>query len=321
MVIENFMQNKVIIILGPTATGKTKLGVKLAAKFSGEIISADSRQVYKGMDIGTGKDLEEFSIFNFQFSKKSKIKNQKSKILKIPYHSIDVVNPMTEFNVAKWLKLTKRVIADIHKRGKMPIIVGGTGLYISALVCGYNLAGTGPDVKLRKKLDSTPLSRLLVRLKKLDAMTFKKIDKKNKRRVVRALETCLKGKGKASELRKSAGPEFDFLILGVKKKREEINKLIDKRVMTRLDYGMVEEVKKLRKQGVSWKRLLSFGLEYRWISRYLRDEIEKDEMIEKLKTAIHQFAKRQMTWFLRMKDVRWVKNYGEAVKVVRGFLN
>ncbi|NQU77805.1 tRNA (adenosine(37)-N6)-dimethylallyltransferase MiaA [Candidatus Falkowbacteria bacterium] len=297
--------NKIIVVLGPTATGKTRLGVRIASKFSGEIISADSRQVYKGMDIGTGKDLAEFSI---------------SKNIKVPYHLIDVVSPKTEFNAAKWLVMAKKAIADIHKRGKVPIIVGGTGLYISALVEGFNLAGAKPDKALRKKLEATPLARLLTRLKKLDPETYKKIDKKNKRRVVRAVEICLIGKEKASKLRRVERPDFDFLILGIKKEREEINKLIDRRADKWMKQGIINEVKRLRKQGISWKRLDSFGLEYRWVSKFLQGEVGQDEMLGKMKTSIHQFAKRQMVWFRKMRNVKWVKNYQEASKTVAGFL-
>jgi len=313
---------KVIIILGPTATGKTRLGVRIASKVDGEIISADSRQVYKGMDIGTGKDMGDYCLQvtsnKKQVTKKLQISNLKT--VKIPYHLIDIVSPKTEFNVAKWLVLTKKAIADIHKLGKVPIVVGGTGLYISALVEGFNLAGAKPDKDLRKKLEATPLSRLLARLRKLDPATFKKIDKKNKRRVVRAVEICLVGKGKASKLRQVEAPEFDFLILGVKRERSEINKLIDRRADKWMKQGIVDEVKKLRRQGVSWKRLDGFGLEYRWVSKYLQGEVGEEEMLSRMKTSIHQFAKRQMVWFGKMGNVKWVRGYEEVVKLAREFL-
>lgn len=317
---------KIIVILGPTASGKTKLAVKLASKFNGEIVSADSRQVYRGMDIGTGKDLEDYRVkirnSKHEIRNKSKIQISKIKTATIPHHLIDVVSPNINFNVAKWLKLTHRAIADILERGKTPFVVGGTGLYISALVLGYKLPGTKPDAQLRKKLEKQSLEKLLIQLEKLDLAIYKKIDKKNKRRVVRAIEICLshpEGEQMFAHLPKKNKPNFDFLIIGIAKPRNETIKLIDKRTEKQLKQGMIQETELLHRNGVSWKRLDSFGLEYRWVSKYLRGELTREEMIEKLKISVHQFAKRQMTWFRKVKNIRWVKDYSEAKKLYSRF--
>jgi tRNA dimethylallyltransferase len=304
---------KLIVILGPTATGKTKLAVALARKFNGEIVSVDSRQVYKGMDIGTGKDLSEyrFKIYDLRF--------KKNKIKKIPYHLIDVCKPNTEFNVAKFKKLALEKIYDIRKRGKTPFLVGGTGLYISAIVDNLDLPAVAPNKKIRKKLNSLTLSKKIQLLKKLDPAALKFIDIKNPRRVDRALEVCLSGQ-KFSELRKKKEPLFDCLELGVTFPKKIIDERIDRRVDKRIKQGMIQEIAKLHKNGVSWRRLEDFGLEYRFIAQFLQGQTKKDEMIRLLKIAIHQFAKRQMTWFKRDKKIKWIKNEKEAEKIIKKFM-
>ncbi len=290
---------KLIVILGPTATGKTPLGVALAKKFNGEIVSADSRQVYKGMDIGTGKDLAEYG--------------------KVKYHCVDVVKPNTKFNLAKYKKLALKAIADIHSRGKIPFLVGGTGLYISAIVDNYQIPKVKPDKLIRKKLDNLSLKQKQNMLKKMDKQAFKNIDLKNPRRLDRALEVCLSGQ-KFSKIKKKNKSLFDILQLGLTFPREKINQRIDQRVESRLKQGMIKEVKKLHEQGVSWKKMEEFGLEYRFISRYLRNIYDKQEMKIKLKTAIHQFAKRQMTWMKRDKKIHWIKNKAQAEGLIKKFL-
>jgi len=320
-------QSKVIVILGPTATGKTKLAVKLAAKFNGEIISADSRQVYRGMDIGTGKDLREYRFKIYPPAsapsasdwRAGDLRFKKSKIKKIPYHLIDVVNPNQKFNVAKYKKLALKAISDIIARGKLPIIVGGTGLYLSALIDNYDIPKVKPNMKLRKKIEKMDIMEKIKLLKKLDPMALKFMDVKNPRRITRALEVCLAGY-QFSEMRQKKTPPFNFIVVGIKFPREIINQRIDKRVDERLQEGMVNEVKRLHQNGVSWQRLDDFGLEYRYISRHLRGQYSKEEMVKLLKIAIHQFAKRQMTWFKRDQRINWVKNYQEAEKLTHHFL-
>ncbi len=310
-------KNKVIVILGTTASGKTKLAVLLAKKFNGEIISADSRQVYRGMDVGTGKDLAEY-----------KIKNQKSKIKikEVPHYLIDIVGPRQRFSVADYQKLAYQAIDDILKRGKLPIICGGTGLYISAVIEGYQLPqfkiSNSKFQNLKKRLEKLSLKQLLTRLKKIDPKTYKVIDKNNRRRVMRALEIYYQtGKTKSSQLNKQK-PPYDFLLLGVTFQRPKLNKRIDQRLILRLEKeGLVSEVKKLHRQGVSWKRLEAFGLEYRYIALYLQGKIDYQTMVFELKKAIHQFAKRQMTWFKRDKNIIWVSAKDNPSALVKKFLS
>ncbi len=300
---------KVVVILGATATGKTKLAVRLASIFNGEIISADSRQVYKGMDIGTGKDLAEYEI------------RSKKEPRNVPHHLIDIVSPKTAFNVAKYQKMAYRAIASIQKKGKVPFLVGGTGLYIDAVVKGINFAQIENKnlSEIRKRLDKMSLSQLLLKLQKIDKNTYNVIDKKNRRRVQRALEIYYQTGKKKSE-QNMIKPDLDFLVLGVDLPLLEIYKKIDKRLETRLTEGMVKEVNMLRDKGVSWKRLDQFGLEYRYASRFLRGQIKYEEMFEQLKNAIHHFAKRQITWFKRNQEIVWITNLNQAKSEINGFL-
>jgi len=331
---------KLIVILGPTATGKTKMAAKLAAKFNGEIVSADSRQNYQGLDIGTGKDLDDYVV------KTKKPKSQKAKKQKIKYHLIDIVNPKHEFNVAQYQKLAYQAIDDILKRGKIPFLVGGTGLYIEAVIKGYQF----PPVKnpkskiksLREKLNKSTLAQLLLQLKKIDPVIYQIIDRKNRRRVQRALEIYfLTGRPKSKQLAFKK-PAYDILLLGLYPVKlrlkytytqngkifnrvnfplEKIYQKIDTRLKKRLGEGMIEEVKRLKSRGVSYKRLDDLGLEYRYLARYLKGDIDYQTLVNDLKNAIHHFAKRQLTWFKRNRDISWLENYQIAEKKIKKFLN
>lgn len=304
------MPDKIIVILGSTATGKTKLAVKLAKKFNGEIVSADSRQVYKGMDIGTGKDLKDYG--------------------QVPYHLIDIVSPKTNYTLDRWLKDAKKAIKDILSRGKLPIVVGGTGLYISALTEGYVLPETGSKKpayakalagkpEIRDQLDQLSLKQLLVKLKKIDPKTYKIIDKKNRRRVQRALEIYYQTGRSKSEQAKRQKPPYDFLLLGLTLPKEDLKKKIDKRIDQMIEQGLVEEIKSIKKTDVSYSRLKSLGLESRLAALYLQKEISLEEMVGELKKQTWQFAKRQLTWFKRNEKIKWIKA-GEAEKLVKNFL-
>ncbi len=305
--------NKIIVILGPTASGKTSFGVKLAKKFNGEIVSADSRQVYKGMDIGTGKDLDEYKIKN------------RGKVIKIPYHLIDVVSPRTEFNLAKYKKLAMHAIDDILKRKKLPIIVGGTGLYLEAIVENYDLSQAKPDKKLRASLEKLDVDELLKRLSALNNKFAKKLnssDRNNKRRLIRYIEILKQDK---KNIPLKSHPKYNSLLIGITWPREILRKRIYKRLIERIEKeNMIEEVSFLHQQGITWKRLISFGLEYKYISLYLKGELTRNEMIEKLYRAICQFAKRQETWFRRWErkgaKIHWVNDFNKIDKIVRKFL-
>lgn len=304
----NFKKNLVLVILGPTAAGKTSLGVRLAAKYQGEIISADSRQVYKGMDIGTGKDLAEYKQGKKQ----------------IPYHLIDVISPKTEFNLAKYKKLANKAITDILSRQKLPIIVGGTGLYLQAVVDNYDLSVIKPNLLKRQELEALNREELFLRLEKLKPEFAHKLnnsDKNNPRRLIRYLEILEAG----GELTGKQDSPYQFLVLGLDYPDEVLRERIVKRINDRLDNeGMVAEVEGLHDQGVSWKRLISFGLEYKFISYYLLEKLTYEEMITKLSDTSYRFAKRQKTWFKRWekqgRKIEWVKDEKEAEELIEKYL-
>jgi len=304
-------KQKIIVILGTTASGKTSIGVSLAYKFNGEIISADSRQVYKGMDIGTGKDLCEYKY------------NGKD----IPYHLIDVVSPKTVFNLSRYQKLANRAVEDILRRRKLPIIVGGTGQYSQAIVDNFKLSTTKPDKKLREKLEKMNADKLFQEFKKINSAFANKLnnsDKNNKRRLIRYIEV-FKSEGDF-KFKKEKNEKYEFLIIGLTHPRDILKERIYKRLIERLEKEvMVEEVERLhKKDGVSWKRLISFGLEYKYIAKYLQKELSYEEMVEKLNIAIRQFSKKQMTWFKRWEKqntkIHWVNKRSEINKLVGGFL-
>ncbi len=297
---------KLLVILGPTASGKSDLAIKLAKLFNGEIISADSRQVYKGMDIGSGK---------------VPLKKIKGKLYSngIRHHLIDVANPQEYFSAAQYQKLALKAIKDIQKRGKLPILCGGTGLYISSVVEGWQFPKVKPNLKLRKELENLTGEELFLKLKKLDARRAKAIDKNNKRRLIRALEIILQNK-KIEPLKKNP-LKMEVLVIGIKKDKEVLRQKIKKRLEKRLKEGMIKEVKKLKQKGVSSKRLEDFGLEYRWVNRYLEKKIDYKEMKETLEKEIIKYAKRQMTWFKnQIKRVKWVQLEKEAIILVKKFL-
>lgn len=285
------MLPKLIIILGPTASGKSSLGIELAKKHDGEIISADSRQVFRKLDIGTGK-----------------VTKQEQKEIK--HHLIDVLDPEEKFSVADFQKLALGAIDDIISRKKMPFLVGGTALYIYSIIDNYKITDVAPDKNLREELSKKILQELQAMVPK---NTLNADDYKNPRRLIRAIEKLKSGSAIDP---KKGKPKYDNIILGINIAREELYKKIDKRVDERLKQGMIEEVKNLRKQGVTDEWLISLGLEYKWITEYLLGKWKKEEMIEKLKFAIHAFARRQMTWFRKDKKIKWVDSVVDAEKAI-----
>jgi len=292
-------REKIIVILGPTASGKSELAVRIAKKFNGEVISADSRQVYKGMDIGTGK------------IKKEQMQN-------IPHYLLDVASPRRRFTVYQYKKLALKALKKILKKGKIPIICGGTGFYIQSLIDGIEFPEVKPDFKLRKKLEKQTPEKLFSLLKKLDPKRAKTVDKKNSRRLIRALEIVIKTKKPVPPIKTNPLP-YQVLMIGIKKEKKELQKLIKKRLIKRIKEGMIEEVKKLKKI-LSWKRLEEFGLEYKFVALYLQKKLTYQEMIKKLQKEIENYAKRQMTWFKRDKRIHWIKSPKEAEKLVKEFL-
>jgi tRNA dimethylallyltransferase len=277
------MKPKILVILGQTATGKSDLAVLLAKKFNGEVISADSRQVYKGLDIGAGKIT-------------------KREMKGVPHYLLDVVSPKKTFSVADFQKLTYKHIDDILKRGKLPIICGGTGFYLQSIIDGIVLPEIEANKKLRKDLEKKDLDELGLILKNLDKKRFTEIDTKNKVRLIRAIEIAC-ALGKVPKVKKF--PKYSTLQIGVTWPAETLQKRIHNRLIKRIKGGMIKEVEILHKEGISWKRLEALGLEYRYVSLFLQNKITKTEMITELETKINQFAKRQKTWFQKDKRINW----------------
>ena len=289
---------KLIVILGPTASGKTKLAVSLASKFNGEIISADSRQIYKYLNIGTGKDLNEYK--------------------KIKYHLINILNPDEYFTLAQYKKLALEKINNIIKKNKTTFLVGGTGLYVSSIIDNYQIPKIKPNKKIRNKLAKLNKLEKIKLLKKLDKKSLDFIDTDNPRRLERALEVCLSGQ-KFSESRNKGEKLFDVLQIGINLSRQEINKKIDFRVGKMIKLGLVEEVKNILKKFPK-KSVALETIGYTEIINYLNKKTSLEQAIKLIKIHTHQFAKRQMTWFKRDKNIKWIKNQTEAQKLVKNFL-
>lgn len=289
---------KLIVIVGPTASGKTDLAKKLVKKFNGEVISADSRQIYHHMDIGTGKDK---SFFQYM---------------------IDVREPNEDFSVAEYQQEVYKIIADISSRGKIPFLVGGTGLYINAIIYGYQFPKENKSLRL--ELEKKTTKQIFQQLKKYDSLSAEK-NKNNRRRLIRALEVYLLIGRPLSEYKKKK-PDFEYLMLGIDLPREELYKKIDQRVDSRIKEGMIEEVEKLLKMGISHERLQRFGLEYRHLSNYLQNPTPENWKLEisNLKFKTHAFARRQITWFRKNKEIHWIKplfsDCRQAEKLIQNFL-
>ncbi len=337
------------MILGPTASGKSDLAVKLAKKFSGEIISADSRQVYNGLNIGSGKIT-------------------KKEMRGVPHHLLSVANPKRKFTVAHFQKMAFKKIKEIEGRGHVPFLVGGTGFYIQSVVDGIIIPDVKPNWKLRRQLEKKSVEELFLIIKKLDPARAKTIDPKNPRRLIRAIEISLAIRSRASQrtsYKNSTVPKtrssvllghdrFDILQIGIKKSKGELKKLIAARLKKRIK-GIITEVKKLRSpaigghqqkisgnRGVSWKRLEELGLEYRFVAQYIQGKITHQKMLDKIQTESEHYAKRQMTWFSAHggstsggkrdpaksplgdrgagKQIHWIKNQKEAEKLIKSFL-
>lgn len=317
--------NKIISIVGPTASGKSSLGIYIAKKFSGEVVSVDSRQIYRDMNIATGKEEGKLDLKKGLFIK---IDRKKKKIY--PYVSegvnhwmIDVADPKKDFfSVAQFQDMSYQIIFKLFPQNKLPILVGGTGLYMDAICHGYLFPKT--SVRLRKELERFKTKELLSELEKNDPKTYKIIDKKNRRRILRALESYLINKESHSKERKKK-PNFDFITLAINWPREELYKRIDQRVDEWMRDGLIHEVSSLHERSVSYKKLEAFGLEYRNVAYYLQNKISREEMISNMKFETHAFARRQLTWWRRNKDIIWLKPdknlKKNALNIVKKYLN
>jgi len=365
------LNRKIIAIVGPTASGKTAIGVKLAKEFNGEIVSADSRQVFRGLDIGTAKEgvpiqkwtTNKTNHENLEILKQ--VQDDKLKYLRkslryiddIPQWMIDIVEPGSDFNLFKYLELARLAIEDIFSRGKVPIIVGGTGLYVQGLVEGFHLQTCHPEFISgsqnqemlkrvqhdridRGQLEHLTIEQLQKILQKIDIEAYEKlIDKKNPHRLIRAIERAQGGEEMTKEK-----PNFDVLQIAIDLTREILNQRIDKRVDDRFEQGMLGEVVDLLRSGVNSDWLISLGLEYRIITQYIltchpelaewvpgsfsdgmpkrvrHDSEEFEEMKSLLKLRSHQYAKRQVTWFKRFPEIVWEKNSEDAILKAKRYL-
>ncbi|KZY63834.1 MULTISPECIES: tRNA (adenosine(37)-N6)-dimethylallyltransferase MiaA [unclassified Oleiphilus] len=294
-----------IVILGPTANGKTRLGIELAKQFNGEIISADSRQVFRRMDIGTGKDLQEYGD--------------------LPYHLIDIAEPGQEYNLFRYAQDFSSAFEKVISRNKLPFLVGGTGMYLDATLQRYALTSAPIDKKLRSELEEKSHEQLIHQLHELSPSLHNETDSIDKDRTIRAIEIALAEKSGSPCVH---WPDFEPCVIGLQFPREVTRERISARLSARLEEGMIEEVENLIQDGVSHEALEHYGLEYRFISQHLLGEMNLNDMHQKLRSAIHQFAKQQEKWFRNIEKkgvkIHWLDTqnslFDQGSKIVSSFL-
>ena len=290
------MSDSLVVITGPTAVGKTKLAALFASRNNGEIISADSRQVYRGMDIGTGKDLEDYVVEGKQ----------------VPYHLIDILEAGEKYFINQYYKDYVSALEDIRSRGKLPVLCGGSGLYIETALSGNPWSAIPVNETLREELEQLSERDLLRRVEQIPQNLLKQIDISTTKRMKRGIEIAEYLKNHPEPQREL--PNIKATIFALQLDRELVKKRIYERLIVRLEEGMIEEVERLMQKGISTEDLKWYGLEYRWITSYLLGEVNKEEMIDRLNIGIRQFAKRQMTWFRRMEKQGYVLNWLDASK-------
>ena len=309
-------RQKLIIIVGPTSSGKSELAIKLARHFNGEIISADSRQVYRGLDIGTGK-IEGVWCPVHTVEGQKPIQSKVYVYKKIPHYCIDFVDPKKQFSVAEFKQCAEDALRDIATRGKMPILVGGTNFWVNAVVYDLDFPEVPPNEPLRKKLEQKTSEELLLMLKKLDPKRARTIEQKNSRRLIRAIEIA-QALGKVPEIKKRH--PYDTLWMGISVQKETLEKKIAKRLAERIDSGMIDEAKTLRKKGLSWKRFYQFGLEYPHLADFLRKKLTKKDMEAQMLKANIDYARRQMVWLKKNPAIQWVTTAAEIISLTATFL-
>jgi tRNA dimethylallyltransferase len=290
-----------LVILGPTASGKTRLGAQLAGLLGGEIISADSRQVFRGMDIGTGKDLHEYG--------------------QVPYHLIDVAPPGSEFNLFEFQRLFLEAREEISRRGRLPVLVGGSGMYLDSVLRGYWLQEVPENTELRRELALIPMEELVTRLKSANPNTHNSTDLTERDRLTRAIEIAQFIPQPGND---TPRPELTAVTLGLSWERGALRERITRRLRERLDAGMIEEVQALHASGIAYEQLEYYGLEYRYLARYLKGELPRNDMFQKLNSAIHDFAKKQENWFRRMQShgtpIHWLNGAGDPLQEALEYL-
>ncbi len=324
---------RVLIVLGPTSSGKTGLSLQIARKLNGEIINADARQIYKKFNIGTGKPpgrrgkfmghnaylvrvpyLREYEKLSINPKDKP---GQESPYPEIPHYLMDFMDPKKIISVAEWRRLALKAIHGITRRGHLPIIVGGTGLYIKALVDNFAIPEVPPNYSMRKAYENQPLEKLVSLLLNMDPDAETSIDLKNPRRVIRALEICTFTGKPVSKLKTKRPPVIDAFQVGLKWPREELRKRINKSINRMMEEGWPEEVRRLHDSGISWNAPAMTSIGYREMARYIRGEILLSEAVEQAKKATFQYAKRQKTWFKKDNRIHWAKTEKQAQELIR----
>ncbi|MCE9586307.1 tRNA (adenosine(37)-N6)-dimethylallyltransferase MiaA [Candidatus Uhrbacteria bacterium] len=303
---------RVLCIIGPTSSGKTLLGIRLAKKFGGEIVNADARQVYREFDIGTGKPM----------GGKRTSKGGRSMYLfeGVPHYLMDYLPPSDLLTVAEWREKAMTAIRGIRARGHLPLVVGGTGLYIQALVDNYQIPAVPPQDSFRRAMEGKPLAELVKLLLRLDPAAEKLVDIKNPRRVLRALEVATFTGKPFTEQKGAARPVIKPLLIAIKREREELRERIDLAVEAYVEAGWIDEIRRLHRSGIGWDAPAMTSIGYREFGSYIRGESTIEQAIERTKRATWQYAKRQLTWFRRDTRINWVKDEEEAEKLVAKWL-
>ncbi len=299
---------KLIVVCGPTASGKTDLAIVLAKKFNGEIVNADSRQIYKEMDIATAKPTLDYGLQTPDYI-----------VDGINHYLLDIINPDENFTLSDYKDQAQKTIKEIIKKGKIPFLVGGTGLYIKAIVDNLEIPRVEPDLVLRRELESKSAEERIKMLKEIDPETYEKIDIQNPRRVIRALEVVLSTGESFLKQQKKGKPLYDVLQLGIKVDKENLYERINKRCEKMIEAGLVQEAKRLA-QKYSWELPSMSGIGYRQMRDYIEGKMTLEEAIEWLQTDTRHYAKRQMTWFRKDERIHWIENEKQAEKKIDEFL-
>lgn len=292
-------KKNIIVVVGPTASGKSDIAVALAKKFNGEVISADSRQVYKGMNLGTGKIT-------------------KSEMKGVPHYILDIISPTRTYSAERFQKDGRKAIEHIEKKKKLPIVCGGTSFYIDSLIYGREFPRVKPDKKFRKEIEKISTQELLKQLQKLDARRAKEMDKNNRHRIIRALE-IVRTLGKVPRIQEHP-LKRNIIWIGISKSPEILKERIHIRLIKRLKKGMMREIQHLHNSGVSWKKLESFGLEYTFGALFLQKKITREEMIQMLEREINQYVKRQYTWLKKNTHIHWCTTEAEALHIAHNLI-
>lgn len=298
------MVNKppLVAIVGPTASGKTEVSIELAEEFHGEIVSADSRQVYRGMDVGTNKATT-------------------ADRARVPHHLLDMVPPTETYTLAEFQQAARAAIEHILVRGRLPFLVGGTGLYIQSIVDNLQIPKVPPQKKLREELAKLSLPELQERFKLADPVGYANIDTKNPRRLIRAIEVSETAGRPFSSLKRIGDSPYDTFMVGINRPPEILHRRIAAQVRWRLNNGMIEEVDRLHTEGVSWDQFETFGLEYRRVAEHLQGNLNREELVEACMKDLRGFAKRQLTWFKRDQRIKWIETEDDAEGVVSDWLS